>query len=269
MRKLQAATIIVFVLMLVIYCGVMLYDRMMVDNTAPIFSCDSQEITVSVKDDQSALMAGVTAKDDRDGDLTEKILIKSVSQLISDNTARVTYIVFDSANNMATLSRTVCYSDYEAPKFVLKQPLNFREGEKLALMDRLSASDVLDGDISGNICVISQNVEEVPGVYTVTVQVTNSLGDAATLPLKLIVGRDTDVEMVRLTDYLVYLQSGTDFDARDYIHSVHNASGVAVGNAEVEIEGNVDTQHAGVYHVCYRYTSQNQSHSVYLTVVVG
>ncbi len=269
MRKLQTATMIVFVLMLVVYCGVMLYDRMMVDNTAPILSCDSKEITVSVRDDQSALLAGVTATDDRDGDLTEQIMIKSVSRLISANTARVTYIVFDSANNMATLSRTVCYSDYEAPKFVLKQPLYFREGEKLALMDRLSASDVLDGDISGNICVISQNVEDVPGVYTVTVQVTNSLGDAATLPLKLVVGRDTDAQMVQLTDYLVYLQKGADFDALDHIRSVHNAAGVAVGKTDVEIEGNVDTQRSGVYHVCYRYTSQNQSHSVYLTVVVG
>lgn len=55
------------------------------------------------------------ASDDRDGDLTDQILIKGVTPALADSSAQVTYIVFDSANNMATVTRTVRYTDYQAP----------------------------------------------------------------------------------------------------------------------------------------------------------
>lgn len=268
MKILQNTTIVVFVIMVVVYCSVMIYHGAVVDSTPPEISSISDEITISVMDDPAVLLYGITATDNRDGDLTHQIMIRNVSQLITADSAQVTYIVFDSSNNMATLTRTVHYSDYEKPKFMLNGPLNYTMDQEVALLDRLTAKDVLDGDVSKNICVISQNVEQEPGEYSVTVQVTNSLGDAATIPLKLVIGKAGSKQLIQLSSYLVYLEQGAFFDAKAYITGVQAPDGTVLANSNATIDGSVDTNTAGVYHVRYSCAAQEQTYSVYLTVVV-
>ncbi len=268
MKKLQTVTIVLFILSLLLFCGVMLYTRIFVDTTPPEIWCGTPEIVVSVKDPPSALLAGVVAEDDRDGDLTDHIMVRNVSRLITENTARVTYIVFDSADNMATLSRIVQYSDYEKPRFTLEQPLNFTLEQSVGVLDRLCAQDVLDGDISDSICVVSQNILNEPGVYQVTVQATNSLGDTATVPLKLVLRENGVRELICLRTYLLYLPQGTAFDPQQYLLSACTPDGTPLPADAVRIENPVDIFTAGAYHVRYDVTTNGQAYAVYLTVVV-
>ena len=115
-------------------------------------------------------------------------MIQGVTQLIGSNTAKVTYVVFDEANNMATCTRTVRYSDYQKPFFSMVRPAVYTLGSTVTLLDRLYAHDVVDGDISGNIRIVSQNVNiKEPGTYSVTAQVSNSLGDLDTVNLKVVI----------------------------------------------------------------------------------
>lgn len=268
MRYLQNATVIAFVVMLLIFSTVMMYDRFMVDTTAPVIRCDQLEIAISVKDPQEVLLAGITATDDRDGDLTESIQVKNVSQLITADKAQVTYIVFDSANNMATFQRTVRYVDYEKPRFSLQKPLNYTVDEDFTVLDRLTAQDVLDGDISGSICVISQNILKEPGEYHITVQASNSLGDTATIPLKLVVRENGVKEMLQLKQYLLYLNTGDSFNPEAHIRLVQSPDGTVLDSSRVNIDAPVDMGTPGTYHVRYSVTAQNQTYVTYLTVVV-
>ena len=58
----------------------------------------------------------------------------------------------------------------------------------LPMLDRLTATDVLDGDISSGIRITSQNViNSQPGVYSVTAQVDSRLGNSVVLPLKVVI----------------------------------------------------------------------------------
>lgn len=268
MKTLQNATIAVFIVVVLLYSGVMIYHGFMVDTTPPVIHCLSDQITISVKDDPSMLLTGIMAEDDRDGDLTNEVMIKNVSRLITADSAQVTYIVFDKANNMTTLTRTVRYSDYEKPKFSMTGPLNYTQEDTVTLLDRLTAQDLLHGDLSQNICVISQNVSQEPGTYSVTVQVTNPLGDASTLPLKLVIGRAGTRQLITLTDYLVYLEKGAFFDPMAYISSVRDPDGKTLAHSAATVEGYVDTDRAGVYHVRYSCAALDQIYHVYLTVVV-
>ena len=268
MKILQNATIVVFVLMILLYSGVMIYDGFMVDKTSPVIHCLSDQITISVKDDASVLLTGIMAEDDRDGDLTNEVMIKNLSRLIGANTAQVTYIVFDRANNMTTLTRTVVYSDYEKPRFSMTEALNYTQEEQISLMDRLTAYDVLSGDISKSICVISQNVSQEPGTYSVTVQVTNSLGDISTLPLKLVISKAGTETLVELTDYLVYIKKGSSFDPLSYVKTVRDTEGKELPLSALTVDGIVKTEDEGVYHVRYTCAVQDQIYHVYLTVVV-
>ena len=257
-RKMQRVILALFILTLLAFCGLRIYRRLTVDVTPPVITCSTDSIDVSVTAGDEALLQGVMASDDRDGDLTDQILIKGVSPSLTDSSAQVTYIVFDSANNMATVTRTVRYTDYEAPRFALSQPLVYPAGQTVTLLDRLTASDVLDGDISSGIRITSQNViNSQPGVYSVTAQVDSRLGNSVVLP-----------QLITLSDYLVYLPRGSAFDAAGYIQSVTAPDGTALSAGQVSIESPVDTSVPGTYHVGYSVTAQGQSYTVYLAVVV-
>ena len=211
---------------------------------------------------------GVMASDDRDGDLTDQILIKGVTPALADSSAQVTYIVFDSANNMATVTRTVRYTDYQAPRFALSRPLVYPLGQTVTLLDRLTASDVLDGDISKTIRITSQNiVNSQPGVYNVTAQVDSRLGEPVVLPLKVVITTG-ETQLIWLKDYLIYLPQGASFDAAGYIDSVVAPDGSTLAASQVSVDDPVNTSVPGVYYVGYTVAAQGQSYTVYLTVVV-
>ena len=91
MKVLERVTIALFVLALVVYIGSTLYYDNMVDRTPPVLSCDDTPLEVSVRDPESALLVGVTATDDRDGDLTDRIQIRGISQLLTADVIRKTH----------------------------------------------------------------------------------------------------------------------------------------------------------------------------------
>ena len=165
----RAVRILLFVLaaaVVLIYGAVMIRDNFFIDKTPPEIALDRDTIAVSVSDESSALLAGVTARDDTDGDLSGEVMVRSVSQFVSENTALVSYVVFDHSDNMATASRNVQYTDYRSPHFALSAPLRFRTGSTVLLSDRLSASDVMDGDLSGSVRLVDTNLNnDAEGIY--------------------------------------------------------------------------------------------------------
>ena len=86
-----------------------------------------------------------------------------------------------------------------------------------------------------------------------------------TLPLKVIISSASAAKpLIILTDYIVYLDRGSDFDPYDYIEAVTDRSGQPVNGRSVQVDSAVDTAVPGVYDVSYLY----QTYTVYLTVVV-
>ena len=264
MKNLERVTVIVFVAVLAVFIGLKAYTRMAVDTTPPQISCDTDTIDISVADPESVLLQGVTAKDDRDGDLTGSIMVKGVTNLLSGNTARVSYIVFDSSNNMATCQRTIRYTDYEKPRFALSQPLIYPEGGPVMVLDKLSAADSAGEDISGNISIVSQNIDiYTAGRYFLTAQVSNSQGDIESVTLPVIIS-SAKKQLVELKEYLVYIDQGASFNSGSYVSSVKDSSGAAYDTSHLSVEGQVDTSVPGTYYVSYSF----QTCTVILTVVV-
>ena len=264
MKILEKVTIVLFVLVLAAFCGFQAYDRILTDHTPPAITCDSDTIDISVSDPESALFQGITAKDNRDGDLTGSVMIKGMTGLITNDTAKVTYIVFDSANNMATCQRTVHYTDYEKPRFALSAPLIYKVEEPIIVLDKLTARDSSGQDISENIRVVAQNINDYyEGTYNLTVQVSNSLGDIESLTVPVIIIEKTSRQFIELRDYLVYLNVGDGFNAYNYVKSVRDGSSELDGS-NAAVQGNVDTSRPGTYYMEYTYGT----YTVYLTVVV-
>lgn len=271
MRKLKIILCLLTVLAAIAFVGVHLYSQLVLDSTAPVITISEDTVVVSVNDKEEALLEGVSAYDNRDGDLTNEIMVSGVSQLIGSNIAKVNYIVFDHSDNMATASRTVCYSDYESPHFSLLSPLVYNVGERISLIGRVVVKDVLDGNISGSIRLSSIALNNtVEGIYHVALRVTNSMGDSSTVTLPIIIqSKKASSSEIELEKYLIYLKTGESFDPEDYFKSLTLSGGGRGSYATLNVDNEVDTSTAGTYEVTYSYTDSSMTVTqAILTVVV-
>ena len=268
MRITRILLVLVFLAVAAVFTVQDMADRFSTADDPPVLTCDSEILEISVKDDDSALLTGITASDPQDGDITDRILVTGTSRLLDGNTVTVSYAVFDSDHNMASMTRQIRYTDYRLPRFSLKEPLVYTTNENIRLLDRLGAEDVVDGDITGAIRVTYTDTVDDPGIHNIGVQVTNSMGDTAWLTLPVIFLENTDDRVeVELDSYLVYLNQGSSFDARRYLDSA-SWQGDPVSTGNVTISGEVDTDTPGTYYVNYTCAYGSHSGTVILTVVV-
>lgn len=293
MRKLR---IVVGILFLVSLCAFLVYTittRIMQDHTPPVITSSRDTISVSVKDleqDDSALLKGLKASDDKDGDLTDKIRLVSMSHFTEPGVRTAEYAVFDSSNNAATLQRTVKYTDYTSPEIHLKSPLiysmdNMNDND-MDLAENMTATDCLDGNITSQIRATFDNNAYVDraGNYEITVQVSNSAGDTCRVPLIVTFTdpedeKETERYYPLLSDYIVYTDVGEKVSLRSLIVGFeHNGTeylsdedgySLSADIRDVDISGKVDYSKAGTYPVTYTYTSSDGTEaSTSLTVVV-
>ena len=226
----------------------LLATRMNADHTPPVITVPDSVIQTSVQAGYESLTHGVTAVDDRDGDVSDKIVVEDVSGIFEGNKTTVTYAAFDAAGNVSKAKRTLQYTDYASPRFGLSAPLIFQANTGFNVFGSVRASDMLDGDLSGHVkgTLVSegQSLDEA-GTYQVEFRVTNSLGDTVHLTLPVEVdGRGQGPEDPKLTAYLVYRKVNTPFDPMVY---------VAEGSKErpLTVSGNVNMAQPGTYTVNY------------------
>lgn len=91
--------------------GYMTYKNQ--DRTAPEIKVDqSKKIAYTEGEDYGKLLEGVTAQDEKDGDLTNEVFVEKVVP-VSKKKAVVYYGVTDKAKNVGTASREVTYQTAE------------------------------------------------------------------------------------------------------------------------------------------------------------
>ena len=252
MRILRMLTAALLAVTAVLYIGNGLYTRLSGREVGPVIECPEEVLEISIYDGTQALLTGVTARDDQDGDLTDRVMVGGVSKLIGGDRAKVTCMVFDSDDNMASLVRQVRYTDYRRPRISLRAPLVFASEKEAKLLEQVMVSDVLDGDLSEKARVSTLWATEDEGVYSATVLVTNSMGDTAMVEVPVLIGRSGGILLRR---QVIYLQQGEAFDPKAALAS--DATGV-------QIQSEVDTAKAGCYWVRY---SRGDALAI-LTVVV-
>ena len=242
------------------------------DATKPEIVSEMDVIEIPCDYTEEDLMKGLTATDEVDGDITDKIVVGSTSRFIEKGVCDITYTVFDSSNNSASLTRRVKFLDYQSPVFELNAPMVFEENEvsSLTVLDRISAYDMLDKEIKNDILQTNSNIiYSTQGDYEISVEVTNSKGDTSTLSIPVHVLPEGSVNChIELSDYLVYLNVGDAFDPASYVSKVSDDLGNSLDASALNISSNVDTSKAGVYEVCFDPSALNVSGPMYMTVVV-
>lgn len=300
-RFIRSLCISFCVLSLMTFIGVSIYTSNNVDNTAPVISMDEDEITMSVQDSIDVIFNGITAADDKDGDVTRFLTLEKFSNFISPGTREATIAVFDSAGNVARVTRTVNYSDYMSPRVSVKEPLKAPLNDMTALLDKIQVTDSLDGNLTGNLQIVSEkSISAVsPGEYLMHLQVSNSAGDTLDMPVTVEFYNASDESGVeiQLTDYLIYVKKGTMINPLSYLKQLKLYADVYVWDQyekkftieasededqdsdesyksisidNIDIDNPVDTSVPGTYEIQYslRNYDNNKEASVRLIVVV-
>ncbi len=271
MRLLRISVTAIFLVVAIVFSGIYIVEKINTDNTIPEITIENELLEVDFDADDEDLLRGVTAHDGKDGDITDKIIVESVSRFIDDGVCKVTYAVCDSNNNVTTATRKIRYRGYYSPSFSMVNSTCYSIYEDINITEAFRANDCIDGDISRSIIVTSKDYSgSVAGVFEIEVSVTNSKGDTSIINVPLILeDRVVSAPKIELKEYLIYTEVGKPVNFANYLVGAADKSGNDL-TANVRIEEDVDFANAGTYSVHY-YVSDDrgtQGHTV-LNVIVG
>lgn len=269
MRIIQKSVIVLFVVSVVIFGVSKVSEIFSGETSKPVIKSTADKITVPCDYTEDEILAGLTAEDRQDGDLTDEIIVGNISRFIEKGKSKVTYVVFDSSNQPATYVREVVFKDYASPQFRLGKPLVVKTNSSVNEKELISATDVFDGDITGRVRITDSNVNyTVTGDYVIKAEATNSFGDTieASFPVHVVTEPETRVE-ISLKENVVYLEKGDKFNAVSYIDRVTSFYGQSVDKSSVGIESSVNTSVPGCYEVRFTATDETGHRGVTYMVV--
>ena len=246
---------VVVLAILVIATSVILDLATPADYNAPeiIFSGeDIIEAPVGITDKE--LLSFVTAHDKKDGDLTEKIVLTRKNFFIAPSVCSIMYTVCDSDNNVTTMQKALRYTDYRSPRFVFMNDYTFPSGVDYLVSRYVLANDVIDGDISSYVKLISADFSNTTGTYPMTMKVSNSMGDSSSITIDTIVVNNYNYNLrIRLANYITYLKTNEEVDFSSYILGFLNKTNQKYDVKDIVIDSSaVDMTKPGVYNVFYR-----------------
>ncbi len=270
LKVLRIVTIVLFVVAVGLFAVFYVHEKKTTDLTYPEIKIEEEMLEVSISATEEDFLKGVTAYDAKDGDITEKVVVESISQFLEEGVCKITYAVCDNDKHVVKNSRHIEYVDYTPPKFTMNRSLVFSVDEEVDIISSVGAVDAIDGDISDKVVLTATDYStDTLGVFTVTLQATNSMGDIVYLDLPLhIEEANVASPVVELKEYLMYVKKGETPDFNNNISSVSAYNG-QVMEYESVVRTNFDSNTPGVYSVHYYITNPlgYESHSI-LTVVV-
>ena len=227
-------------------------------NAAPIIKAEDKTLTVG---DTFDPLADVTATDEEDGNLTDKIeVLKNEVDTTKPGKYEVTYKVTDSKGASYTKSITVTVNPKMEP--INAAPIIKAEDKTLTVGDifdpkaDVTATDEEDGNLTDKIEVLKNEVDTTkPGKYEVTYKVTDSKGASRTKTITVTVNPKmetlNEAPTIDVTDKEITV--GDKFDPKDGVTAKDKEDGNLTDKIEI-LKNTVNPSKPGVYEVTYKVT---------------
>ena len=182
LKKFMFVLVFLFTLVLVASCG----EEKKTDTEPVINGAVDKEIE---KNSKFAALEGITATDAEDGDLTEQIEISGRVNTNVVGSYPITYTVYDSDGNMATVTITikVVLIDSQAPMIYGVSNKEIIVGENFNALAGVTSTDIVDGDLTSSIQVTGTVDVWKLGEYTLTYVSKDSTGNKAEATRKIVV----------------------------------------------------------------------------------
>ncbi|MGM8366174.1 immunoglobulin-like domain-containing protein [Virgibacillus sp. W0181] len=240
-------------------------------NEAPVINATDTTITVG---DTYDPLAGVTATDAEDGDVTGNINVTTNDvDTTTPGAYDVVYEVTDSDGETTTKTITVTVeaatSTNEAP-VINATDTTITVGDTYDPLAGVSATDAEDGDVTGNINVTTNDVDtSTPGAYDVVYEVTDSDGKTTTKTVTITVeatASTNEAPVINAADKTITV--GDTYDPLAGVTATDAEDGDVTGNINVTTN-DVDTTTPGAYDVVYEVTdSDGKTTTKTITVTV-
>ncbi|USF88974.1 immunoglobulin-like domain-containing protein [Candidatus Endoriftia persephonae] len=217
--------------------------------------------------------AGATASDNIDGDITANILINNPVDATTAGSYTVTYDVTDTSGNAAAqVTRTVTIQAAAAPVITLsgEASVTLEAGPTPYSDPGATANDNIDGDLTASIQTSGSVDATTPGTYTLTYDVTDAAGNAATQVTRTVTVLASTPPTITLTGDNPQTIEGSA--AATYTDPGFSANDNVDGDisARVVTSGSVDPTAVGTYTLTYNVsdTAGNAATAVTRTVNV-
>ena len=139
------------------------------DNIAPVITIpDGAELIYKEGEDTSVLLEGVTAVDDKDGDVSDTLIVESILPMQDESKATVLYYARDNSNNVARASRIVEYRAKDSIAWMSEPESETSEAES-------ESEEVEESDDMKNL------PKDYPRIYLTTDKVTVKQGESYNL----------------------------------------------------------------------------------------
>ena len=243
-------------------------------NACPVIQATDKTLTVG---DEFDPLADVTAEDEEDGDITDKIeILENEVDTTKPGKYEVTYKVTDSggASHVKTIKVTVNpkMEPINAAPIIKAEDKTLTVGDTFDPMADVTATDAEDGNLTDKIEILNNEVDTTkPGKYEVTYKVTDRKGASYTKTITVTVNPKMEVlnaiPTIRAEDKT--LTVGDTFDPKADVTAEDVEDGDLTDKIEV-LKNEVDTTKAGKYEVTYKVTDRKgASRTKTITVTVN
>ena len=243
-------------------------------NACPVINATDKTLTVG---DEFDPLADVTAEDEEDGDITDKIeILNNEVNTTKPGKYEVTYKVTDSggASHVKTIKVTVNpkMEPLNAAPIIKAEDKTLTVGDAFDPMADVTATDAEDGNLTDKIEILNNEVDTTkPGKYEVTYKVTDSKGASYTKTITVTVNPKMEVlnaiPTIKAEDKTITV--GDTFDPKADVTAEDVEDGDLTDKIEV-LKNEVDTTKAGKYEVTYKVTdSKGASRTKTITVTVN
>ena len=226
------------------------------DDTPPTITLKGQQ-AITIEGHAEYVEPGYTATDDIDGNITDMVIVTGTVNTVVLDTYTLNYDVSDSSGNAAiTQNRTITVVDTTPPVITLKggSELQITKGTTY-VEPGYTAIDNIDGNITGLVVVTGSVDASTLGMYTISYEVTDGAGNAATKVLTVTVVLDTVTPVITLSDgSSITLPMGPTFTEPGYM-ATDNIDGNIT--SMVNVTGTVNPLIPGTYTVSYAVTDSS------------
>ncbi|PEM49972.1 immunoglobulin-like domain-containing protein [Bacillus wiedmannii] len=212
-------------------------------------------------------MAGVSATDKEDGNLTNKVKYKGNVDTSKPGKYIVEYWVVDSKGVNATATQSVIVKENEEtpdmePKLTVPTGATINVGDKFDSMAGVKAIDNEDGDITDKVTVDGSVDASKPGTYELTYTVSDSKGHTVTAKQTVTVKQKvepTDEVPVLTVPAESTINVEDKFNPLAGVKAIDNEDGDITD--KVTVDGSVDASKPGTYELTYT-VSDSKGHTV-------
>lgn len=201
---------------IVIVLGICMYEIIIADKTGPVISYSDEDITYTEGQDDSVLLEGVRAKDSRDGDVSNSIIVAEKIVTGSRESMKIVYAAKDKKHNITRKSRIVKY---------------------IATGKTQGGSGNESGDAENKS---TENTSEEPD----TIANTGSTGE-----IDKAAANASGIPVIKLTAAEATIKVGQTFDEISYVKETYDNSGDV--SRRIRIDGTYDIAVPGDYKFNY------------------